>query len=376
MIKAKVTKTLKQQEVLIGLVELFLNTGKAVGSHTLCENGFEQISSATIRNYFSALEGEGYLKQHHISGGRIPTDKALRLYVETLLCKDKTLFLSKDSKDFLESTICKETKNLALYLQEVTESISELTSLTTLISAPRFDQDFITKIVLTKIDAGRAICIILTDFGFIHTETIYLPNQMSTFSIKRMEEYFQYRLTSLDKPNLTEEEDAFAKHTYNEVILRHFISYSNMDSPDIYKSGFAKLLRHSEFHDPEALGSTLSLFENNFNLQKLLFEGEKLNVFIGEDLKEFTPPPYNSSLITIPYFIHNKIVGTIAILGPSRMNYKELLPLLKTVSSLLSDNLTKSLYKYQLTYRMPKSKAVTYGSSNLPVIGLTHKEKI
>ena len=285
MIKAPVTKNLRQQEVLIGLVEFFLTTGKPCGSNTLRENGFEQISSATIRNYFSDLEKEGYLKQQHTSGGRTPTDKALRLYIESILSRKKKHTPPTDDKEFLHSIISKETKNLAFYLQEVTEAISELSSLTTIISAPRFDQDFITKIMLTKIDAGRALCIILTDFGFIHTETIYFPANIDSFSLKAMEEYFHYRLTSLEKPKLSEEEEAFAKHTYNEVVLRHFISYSNMDHPDIYKGGFSKLLRHSEFHDPETLANTLSLFENNSYLQKLLFENEKLNILIGDDLK-------------------------------------------------------------------------------------------
>ncbi|MCH9620773.1 MAG: Heat-inducible transcription repressor HrcA [Chlamydiia bacterium] len=376
MKKKAITKKQRELDVLYGLIELFLRSGKAVGSNTLRENGFEYISSATIRNYFATLEAKGYLKQEHTSGGRAPSDLALRLYAEDFLENDKKPKLPQDDVEFLKSIIEKETKKLSFYLQEVTESISELTSLTTLITAPRFDQDFISKIILTKIDASLAVCIIVTDFGFIHTETLYLPTHMSTFSIKRIEEYFSYRLTSSNKPALSEDEEAFAKQAYNEVILRHFINYSNIDRPDIYKGGFSKLLRHTEFHDPETLSNTLSLFENNVALQNLLYQNEKLNIHIGDDLKKIIPPPYKSALIQIPYYVNNNIVGNIAILGPSRMNYKEIITLLETVSTLLSDNLTKNLYKYQLTYRTPKASEVTYTSSDLPVIGLTHKEKL
>lgn len=374
MRKNLVTKEQRETGVLLGLVELYLKSGKAVGSNTLRENGFEFISSATIRNYFGSLETKGFLKQQHTSGGRTPTDSALRLYADSLLKERQALSLPKDDVEFLESIISRETNKLSFYLQEVTEAISDLTNLTSLVTAPRFDQDFISKIILTKVDESRALCIIVTDFGFIHTETLYLPTHMTTLSIKRVEEYFHYRLTALDKPSLSEEEEAFAKHAYNEVVLRHFINYTNMDHPDIYKGGFAKLLRHSEFHDPETLSNTLSLFEHNIAIQQLLFNNEELKLHIGDDLKEFIPPPHKSALIQIPYYIHNKVVGNIAILGPSRMNYKDLIALLETVSRLLSDNLTKSLYKYQLNYRMPKSKEVTYTSSELPVIGLTHKE--
>ena len=368
-------KDQREQDVLLGLVDLYLKTGKAVGSNTLRENGFDYISSATIRNYFATLETKDLLKQHHTSGGRTPTDKALRMYVNHLLEEKQTSSLSTDDNAFLHELICKETKKLSFYFQEITEAISDLTSLATLITAPRFDQDFISKIVLTKIDEQRAICIIVTDFGFIHTETLYLPPHMSTFSMKRMDDYFHYRLTSLDKPVLSEEEETFAKSTYNEVVLRHFISYTNMDHPDIYKGGFAKLLRHSEFHDPETLSSTLSLFESSISLQKLMVENDSLKLRIGDDLQEYLSPPYKCAIIQIPYYIHNKRVGNIAILGPSRMNYKDLISLLKRVSSYLSDTLTKTLYKYQLNYRMPNSKEVLYTATDLPVIGLTHKEK-
>lgn len=376
MKKKPATKEQKEKEVLLGLVELYLSSGKAIGSNTLRENGFDHISSATIRNYFASLEAKDYLKQHHTSGGRTPTDKALRLYTKTLLEDKGRISLPKDDLNFLESIICKETKHLSFYLQEVTEALSDLTSLSTLITAPRFERDFISKIIITKVDQGRALCIIVTDFGFIHTETLYLPVHTSTFSLKRMEEYFHYRLTSLDRPVLSEEEEAFAKHAYNEVVLRHFISYANMDHPDIYKGGFAKLLRHSEFHDPETLSGTLSLFENNKSLQDLLYNNDKLKLHIGDDLKEHISAPYKTTLIQIPYYIHNKVVGNIAILGPTRINYKDLIAVLESVSSMLSDNLTKSLYKYQLTYRMPKAKEVSYTTSDLPVIGLTHKENL
>jgi heat-inducible transcriptional repressor len=368
-------KDQREQEVLLGLVDLYLKTGKAVGSNTLRENGFEYISSATIRNYFATLEAKDLLKQHHTSGGRTPTDKALRVYISNLLEQKQPSTHSLDDESFLKDLICKETKKLSFYFQEITEAISEITSLATLITAPRFDQDFISKIVLTKIDEQRAVCIVVTDFGFLHTETLYLPSHMSTFSIKRIEDYFQYRLTFLNKPSLSEEEETFAKGAYNEVVLRHFISYTTMNHPDIYKGGFAKLLRHSEFHDPETLSSTLALFENTPSLEQLMAKSDSLKLYIGDDLKGYLSPPYKSALIQIPYFIHNKKVGSIALLGPSRMNYKDLISLLKTVSSYISDTLTKTLYKYQLNYRMPKTKEVTYTSTELPVIGLTHKEK-
>lgn len=374
MRKVPAKKQEREFEVLLGLIRLFLNTGKAVGSNTLRENGFAYISSATIRNYFASLETKGYLRQAHTSGGRVPTELAFRHYTNILLQENHHPPLPKDDQLFLESIINKDTKQISLYLQEITEAISEITSLTTLITAPRFDQDFISKIIVTKIDTSRSLCIIVTDFGFIHTESIYLP-EGSKVTIKAMQKYFEYRLSSTEKPELSDEEEAFSKRTYNEIVLRHFISYSNMETPDIYKGGFSKLLMHNEFHDPTILSNTLSLFENSKSLQQLLFSSKEVKVHLGSDLKEYMNGPYKCAIMQCPYFIHNKFVGNIAILGPTRMNYKDLLALIHTVSDLLSKNLTKTLYKYQLKYRMATSKEVSFEKSDIPVIGPINKEK-
>ena len=78
----KPSKTDRERSVLLGLVDLYLKLGKPIGSQTLQDHGFESLSSATIRNYFSKMESDGFLKQQHTSGGRIPTAKAFRLYAD------------------------------------------------------------------------------------------------------------------------------------------------------------------------------------------------------------------------------------------------------------------------------------------------------
>ena len=83
--KKKTGKTVRERKVLFGLVEHYIKTGKPVGSHALKEAGFEELSSATIRNYFANLEEEGFLNQQHSSGGRIPTNRAYRLYAQEFL---------------------------------------------------------------------------------------------------------------------------------------------------------------------------------------------------------------------------------------------------------------------------------------------------
>ena len=144
-----------------------------------------------------------------------------------------------------------------------------------------------------------------------------------------------------------------------------------MHSEDLYKRGFSKLLFYPEFHDPSILSNTLSLFENHQKIKPLLqtaFDKGGIHFWIGDDLKELIP--HSISLITIPYRIGHNTVGVIVLLGPDRIRYGKLFSLMKTASHLISDTLTKSLYKFKLNYRQPKSKALEMGAE---VLGLTHE---
>lgn len=361
-------KAEREKEVLMGLVELFLLTGKPVGSNTLKENGFDNISSATIRNYFANLEKEGYLKQQHASGGRTPTNAAYKLYAE--YHQDSRIIDPKDLA-LLQQELDQETREIALYLQKGAELLSTLTQGAVFLSAPRFDQDIVTDIKVVGIDSKRCLVVILTDFGLIHTETLYTPKKLSSFSLKRIESYFHFRLTGLDRPKLNPEEEDLASNFYNEVMIRHIVGYSNFSAIDIYKTGFSKLIRFPEFHDAAVLATGLSIFENTTFMRKLLGRCTRegtMKVWIGEDLHHLSAATAQSTIVAIPYFIHGSAAGAIGILGPIRMPYPKIFGILRSFSQILSEVLTRNLYKYKITYRQPQSEQVEMQTSSLKLI--------
>ncbi len=367
----KINRENKERDVLFGLIDLYIDHGKPIGSNTLKESGFDHLSSATIRNYFASLETQGLLKQHHSSGGRIPTDIGYRIYAENKLLNVE---INKDDNIFLSSLLLKESKEISTYLQEAVEAISELTGCSTFIASPRFDQDFIIKIKLMAIDEKRIICIVLTDFGLVHTEILYLPKKSSDFSIKKIEEYFHFRLTGICRPTLSEEEELFARQYYNEIVLRHFVKYTNMQFEDVYRGGFSNLLTHQEFHDPATLSNALTLFENKESIKFILkesFNADQLKYWIGDDLSTYMQPPYTSTVIAIPYRIHKQTVGAIAILGPTRIAYKQIFGILKKASDYISENITNAMYKFKLNYRQPTSKTINVKDEVYDAIGLS-----
>lgn len=375
----KAAKHERERQVLISLIELYLKTGKPIGSNTLKEFNFEELSSATIRNYFANLEENGYLAQQHTSGGRIPTAKAFRLYAHEY---EKAHRLSDPLHKEIKQLRAKETRELTTYLEEAAELLSHLTNTAIFLSAPRFDHDYIQEVKLVGIDHQRCLCVMVTSFGVIQTEVLHIEKKLSTFSLKRIESYFQWRLNRLNQgeelpenlrpEHLTEEEETLAQQYYNEIMMRYIVSYSNFTDEDIYRTGFSKLLAYPELQDATTLTHCLSLFENVHSIRLLLKECSKkdaLRYWIGEDLDSFSSGPHECSVITVPYYINRQCVGAVGLLGPIRMPYRQLFSLLRDFSESISEALTRSIYKFKITFRQPQSGPMSEQTNEKHLLG-------
>lgn len=348
----------REFNILLGLVDYYLKTGRPVGSNSLKEAGFDNVSSATIRNYFASLEEDGYLIQQHTSGGRIPTPKAYRAYAREFLYVSTTINTS--ATETLNEIRKTETKEIATFLQNAAETLSTLTQSAIFLSAPRFDHDYIIDLKIVPIDTTRCLCIIITDFGVIRTEILPINGKMTAFTAKRIESYFHWRLTGHDKPDYFEPgEESLAHQLYNELIMRYIVGYSNFIDPELYRTGFSKLLAYPEFHDAGVLSSSLALFENSDSLHRLVqecFRSNELTFWIHDDLLNYTSTNPGCSVLVIPYYINQNIAGAAGILGPMRLPYRETFAILKEFSHSLSEALTRNLYKFKITFRQPHSK--------------------
>ncbi|MBI5273453.1 MAG: heat-inducible transcriptional repressor HrcA [Chlamydiales bacterium] len=340
----------RERKVLLGLIDLFVRTGKPIGSNTLKDHGFEAISSATIRNYFAKLEKEGYLKQHHTSGGRVPTDLAYKFYATAM---EETYHLEPHYDLQLHTLLSKETQEINTYLEQSLDHLSMLTNCACFLSAPIFDQDFIVNVKLVGLDTHRILCIILTNFGFVHTEVLYTQIKLGSFSLKRIEEFFAAKLSNQETKELSGEERTFAERCFNEIALRNILHFTTPQKSPIYKAGLAQLLKHPECQDTTILSNGLQIFDKPNLISSLLKETlqlKKLKFWIGKDLQAYSINNEEFSLIAIPYYIHHRPVGALAILGPSRMHYPKYFAILDAFSKYLSENLTKSIYKFKIAW--------------------------
>lgn len=360
----------RERKVLLGVIEFYIKTGKPVGSNTLKEAGFGDLSSATIRNYFAKLEEENYIVQQHASSGRIPTEKAFRFYAHEYMESDLPLLADNEILTDLRNI---ETREIAGYLQQAADHLSHITQSAVFLSSPRFDHDFIARICIVPIDHSRCLCVLITDFGVIQTEVLKTNKKLTAFTVKRLEEYFHWRLTNNDKPeNLSEEEEKMGQAYYNELMVRYIVGYSNFTGEETYRTGFSKLLEYPEFHDPIVLSSSLALFENAQSMRQLLKECSKVNrlrLWIGDDLAPFTLDKSSCSVLAMPYHINQQAVGAVGLLGPVRMPYRQLFRLLRAFSESISTALTRNIYKFKLSFRQPHQGASYLQSAERHTIG-------
>lgn len=358
----------RERKVLLGLVEYFIQTGKPVGSNSLKEAGFGDLSSATIRNYFAHLEEEGYLTQSHSSGGRIPTPLAYKFYATTYLDIDPIELKG----EIFQSLRQFDSREIAFFLQEAAELLVQASNCAVFLSAPRFDHDFVIDLKLVSLDAFRCLCVLMTDFGVVQTEVLHLPEKLSSFAIKRIENYFRWRLTGRGQPeNLEPAEEAIGQNFYNELMLRYIVGYSNFVDEDIYRTGFSRLLTYADFQDTSLLASGLSLFENVHGMRLLLKESkalDRLKLWIGDDLITCISNS-NCSVLAIPYYINRKPVGAVGILGPTRLPYRSLFSILRLFSECVSQTLTRNIYKFKISFRQPDKEKLYLQKEEYGLIG-------
>lgn len=368
----KMSKEGREKRVLLALVEYYIKTGKPVGSSILKEADIGELSSATIRNYFARLEDEGYLVQQHSSGGRLPTEKAFRFYAHEHINSHEILpEIEKDCRTLDNH----DSRKITSYLQFAAEELSRLTNSAIFLSAPRFDHDYITAIKFISIDNTHSLCIIITDFGVIKTEVIYVEKKLSAFSVKRIEDYFQWRLTGHNPPlHLEAEEEQLAQKIYNELIVRYIVGYSNFTDYEIYRTGFSKLITYPEFHDASQLATSLSLFENSHSMRLLLKECTKHNAirfWIGTDLESYSTLTPNCAILAIPYRINSQPVGAIGLLSSMRIPYDKLFALLYLFSDIISETVTRNIYKFKIKYRQPQQSPLSLDTENTQLLHQT-----
>lgn len=338
----------RQLLILQVIIEDFIQSAQPIGSRSLSKKEEITFSSATIRNEMSDLEDLGFIEKTHTSSGRVPSEKGYRYYVDHLLSPQD---LQKNEIKLLKSLYAERIYELEKVVQKSASILSELTNYTAIVLGPKVKDHKLKKIEIVPLNLETAIAIIITDTGHVENHLITLPSSVDISEIEKMVNILNDRLTGVsiaDLKNKIYKEVAvlLKQHLYNYEALVAAIteSFTTTKPAKLFFGGKINMLRQPEFHDVHKVHSLLSMIEQEQGFYELMKQNSNgITVKIGRENQ--LSALEDCSLITATYSVGVEQVGTLAILGPTRMEYSRVISLLSTFSNDLTALLTKLYQK-------------------------------
>lgn len=330
----------RKKRVLRAVIDDYIESAEPVGSRTLARKYDLGVSPATIRNEMADLEMLGYLEQLHTSSGRIPSSKGYRFYVDGLIPPKP---VSAEEKERIDKWYRARVRRIEEVFQETARIISQVTRNVSLVLAPQMTQAQFRCLQFLPLDDRRVITVLMTDAGFIENKILEMPSGATFEDFQRMAKVINMRLEghtlrTIEQHSLTEIRDEIRDESLYEAALE--IIHRALDSgrrERLYLGGTTQMLEQPEFHDVEKVKDTLLMLEEEELMKDILHAhmGDGLEVTIGQENedKHFK----DSSIITATYHLDGELLGTIAVLGPTRMEYAKAMSLLEYMNQNLTD---------------------------------------
>jgi len=339
------TLSQRSRQILEAIVEDYIATAEPVGSSTVARRHAMSLSSATVRNVMASLEELGLLASPHTSAGRIPTDKGFRLYVDSLV--GLRTITHTEKKQILKR--CRETGgDLTDLLREASRTLSSLSNYTGIVLAPRFTTGMFRQIEFIRLGSRRILAILVTCNGAVQNRIIESEQDFESEDLLRMSNYLNSALEGLTISQVREKilvEMEQEKDSYDQLMLKA-LNLSRQALPDeqdeVYIAGQSRILEQPEFSDVSRMREIFKAFEEKGRLVQLLsncMQAQGVQIFIGSEtpLKEIA----GMSLITSTYMTGANTIGLMGVIGPTRMGYSTVIPIVDYTAQLVSRLLTE-----------------------------------
>jgi len=315
----------RKKKILQLIIEDYISTAEPVGSRTIARKYDLGISPATIRNEMSDLELLGYLEQPHTSAGRVPSAQAYRFYVDSLIEPGS---LTDNDMALINSWYKERRRNIDDIFQSTAKILSRMTQNVSMVLANKDTGAVFRYIKFLPLDSSHAILCIVTDDGNVDNCVVEIPLGMRPEEM----DYLAGRISSvLEGKELSEISDELLSALHmdvaeDKVLFTSFLQAikrisRKQNEQRVFLGGTKQLLNQPEFRDVERVKSLLGILEEEKVVRDLLVAGEDsgLKITIGTENK-FTGIQ-DCSMVQATYRLNGKIVGTMAVLGPTRMEY-------------------------------------------------------
>ncbi len=353
-----VNLTSRQQQVLWATVRHYIATAEPVGSEALVKEYNLSVSSATIRNAMSMLEKSGLLFQPHTSAGRVPSDSGYRIYVDQLITPANELTFQVEQ--LLADRLNREDWSLEALLRGAAQILATISGYITLITLPLTNTTYLRHVQLVPVDPGRVMLIFVTDSYETQSALMDLPDSeggpepellerelqiLSNFLNDQLRGRAIAELNTLDWTEMDREFERYAD--FLRAVRAEVTRRSQSSAPtQIMVSGLAEVLRQPEFSELHQIQTIVHLLEEEQDqLLPLIFEqsepqkpGKRLTIRIGSENP--LEPIRTCTLISSTYQRGTIPVGSVGMLGPTRMVYENAIALVEAAADYLSDALS------------------------------------
>ena len=331
----------RKRHILKLLINDYIVTAEPIGSRTIAKRYGLGISSATIRNEMADLEDMGYLEQPHTSSGRVPSDKGYRIYVDYLM-KDERL--TNEDVDIVKNHIHKiAMSEIDKIIKDTSKLLSMLTNYTAMVMSPQTKKSTVKHIQLVPMESMNIMAIVVTNMGLVKNTLIRLCQPITIDKLTMMNNILNDKLVGLtvEEINLSVISDVQKVmkgyiEILNDIIPILYESLNDSNISEIYLEGSSNIFNYPEYNVIDKAKAFLSILDKKEVLCKLMaIDDDNFKISIGHE-NEYDGIR-ECSLITASYKIGDNTVGSIGIIGPTRMYYSRVFPILKYITSSLND---------------------------------------
>ncbi len=328
----------RKKRILQAIIEEYINTAEPVSSGNLVK--MLDCSSATIRNDMAELEKIGYIEKPHTSAGRVPSQKGYRYYVDELIHEDK---LTKKEIELIRDRLETKVNSLEELTKIATTTLSEITHYTTIAVSPDVQTHEIIDIKFILLGTRVLMAVIMTDSGIIRESIIKFDEDIDQSQVEDLTYIFRHKLVGKPLSTLDESiEDYIMTEMKTGVnIIKKVIEEINkliQESQQVFLEGENSMVDMPEFKKTDMAKDFLNVLDAKDLVADVLNTGvaDNINIYIGDETEK--EELKNFSIVTFNHLLEGKDIGTIGIIGPTRMDYSKVISVMKYISKKLNED--------------------------------------
>ncbi len=330
----------RSRQILETIIEDYISTAEPIGSSAIRSRHGLSLSPATIRNVMADLEEMGYLASPHTSAGRVPTEKAYRLYVDSLLA---VRGIDRVEREEIRRRCSMAGKDVDGVFREISQMLSSVSHYMGIVAAPSFSSNVFRQMEFIRLGSRRILAILVSQSGSVQNRIIELEQDIPAEELLRMANYLNSILHGLTisqvKGRIVKEMES-ERIRYDDLLANALrLSQQALDDGDgeIFIEGQANILDLPEFADVGKMKEIFRAMEQKSQLLSLLdscLKAPGVNIFIGSE--SHLNSMSGMSLITSTYVSGKNTLGVLGVIGPTRMGYGKVIPIVDYTARMLT----------------------------------------